>query len=269
MPSAKGIQDQLSLAALYIEMAFGSTVLACGSGFLWRQDGETYLVTNWHNLAGRDPKTKQPISDTAGIPDRVKCRLWKDKVANGKGVAGVISAEFTFPLVDTNGKEIFLEHPLGSDVDIAALPLKLHPHVKPFYLNEHKFDEEISIYPGQDVFIVGFPLGLIMGQPLPVWKRGTVASEPYVPIDGVKKLLVDTATRKGMSGSFVVAQHTGIYTPAGQMTDDSWIGTGRKILGIYSGRLGASNVEAQVGIVWHRELIDEVIIKGVDATTRF
>jgi hypothetical protein len=68
-----------------------------------------------------------------------------------------------------------------------------------------------------------------------------------------------------MSGSFVIAQHTGIYAPEGKMTDKSWIGTGRKILGIYSGRLGASNLEAQLGIVWHRELIDEVVSKGHSA----
>lgn len=265
MTSAKGIQDQLSLAGLYIEMAFGSKVLACGSGFLWRHEGTSFLVSNWHNFSGRDPKTKQPISDTAGIPDRVICRLWKNKVSNGKEVPGVNSDEFAFSLIDESGKATFREHPLGCEIDIAALPVELHPHVKPFYLNEHKFDDEVSIYPGQDVFIVGFPLGLIVGKSLPVWKRGTIASEPYVPIDGVKKLLVDTATRKGMSGSFVIAQHTGIFAPKGKMTGDSWIGTSRKILGIYSGRLGASNVEAQLGIVWHRELIDEVVGKGQPA----
>ena len=66
-----------------------------------------------------------------------------------------------------------------------------------------------------------------------------------------------------MSGSFVIAEHTGIFSPDGaEMSDDSWIGTGRKILGIYSGRLGASDIEAQLGIVWWRHLIDEVIQKG-------
>ncbi len=267
MASAKGIQDYLSLTALYIEMAFESTVLACGSGFLWRHQNNSYLVTNWHNFAGRDPKTKEPISDTAGIPDRVKCRLWKSKVSNSKEIPGVVSGEFVFSLRDSGGKATFHEHQMGSEIDIAALPVQLHPDVKPYYLNEYKFEEEISIYPGQDVFIVGFPLGLITPNPLPVWKRGTIASEPYVLIDGAKKLFVDTATRKGMSGSFVVAQHTGVFAPQGEMTLDSWIGTGRKILGIYSGRLGASNVEAQLGIVWHRELIDEVVAKGKSADT--
>jgi hypothetical protein len=219
-------------------------------------------VSNWHNFAGRDPTTKKPLSDTAGTPNQVKCRLWKNKVSNGKEISSVISEEYLFALTDPQGSPLFREHPLGNSIDIAALPVELHAQVSPYFLNEQKFDEEIAIYPGQDVFIIGFPLGIITGKPLPVWKRGTVASEPYIPIDGVKKLLVDTATRKGMSGSFVVAQHTGIFAPEGQLNDQSWIGTGRKILGIYSGRLGASNVEAQLGIVWHRDLIDEVVSKG-------
>ena len=263
MADVQSIKDPLSVTALYIEMVFGTTVLASGSGFLWRHDNKSFLVSNWHNFSGRDPKTKQPLSKkNAGVPDRVKCRLWKNKLSNGKEIPGMISEECEFSLVDESGKPKFLEHPLGSLLDIAALPLKLDPHVKPYYLNEHKFDEGISIYPGQDVFIVGFPLGLITDKPLPVWKRGTIASEPHIPIDGAKKLLVDTATRKGMSGSFVIAQHTGIFSPDGKLNEKSWIGSGRKILGIYSGRLGASDVEVQLGVVWHRELIDELVAKG-------
>jgi len=257
-----GIQDRLSLTAIYIRLFFGNTFLANGSAFLWRDGGKTYLVSNWHNLMGRDPRDKKPMSETAGIPDRVECYLYKDRVSNGKKIEGITWEAFAFPLVDADGNTKVIEHPLGSFVDIAALPVSLHEHVTPFFLNEQEFDDRISIYPGQDVFVIGYPLGVITGKPLPIWKRGTIASEPYIPIDGVQKMLIDTASRKGMSGSFVIAQHTGIFLPNGEMSGDSWIGTGRKILGIYSGRLGASDVEAQLGIVWWRHLIDEVIQKG-------
>lgn len=258
-----GIQDRLSLAAVYIRLLFGNTFLANGSAFLWSHEGAAYLVSNWHNLTGRDPRDKTPMSDTAGIPDRVECYLYKDRVSNGKKIEGVAWEAFTFPLIDANGNTKVIEHPLGSFVDIAALPIALHEHVASFFLNEQEFDDCISIYPGQDVFIIGYPLGIITDKPLPIWKRGTIASEPYIPIDGVQKMLIDTASRKGMSGSFVIAEHTGFFSPGrGEMSDGSWIGTGRKILGIYSGRLGPSDIEAQLGIVWRRKLIDEVIQKG-------
>lgn len=144
MSAPKGIQDRLSLVALYIEMAFGETILACGSAFLWRHEGTSFLISNWHNFSGRDPTTKTPLSETAGIPDQVRCWLWKNKVSNGKEIAGVISGDFSFPLTDAKGKPLFREHPLGSVIDVAALPVELHGHVAPSFLNEQEFDEEIS-----------------------------------------------------------------------------------------------------------------------------
>jgi hypothetical protein len=33
----------------------------------------------------------------------------------------------------------------------------------------------------------------------------------------------------------------------------------REILGVYSGRIGASAIEAQLGIVWKTHVIDEII----------
>ncbi len=64
-----------------------------------------------------------------------------------------------------------------------------------------------------------------------------------------------------MSGSFVIAQHTGIFNQSAESLpdEDMWIGSDRKILGIYSGRLGPSDVEAQLGIVWSYDYIDEIV----------
>jgi hypothetical protein len=36
---------------------------------------------------------------------------------------------------------------------------------------------------GAEVFILGFPLGLASQGVLPIWKRGSIASEPLVAID--------------------------------------------------------------------------------------
>ncbi len=75
-------------------------------------------------------------------------------------------------------------------------------------------------------------------------------------IGGLNKLFVDTAGRPGMSGSFVVAQHNGLFHPAGK---PSFFGVVRRLLGIYSGRVAPSETEAQLGVVWHREEIDKII----------
>jgi hypothetical protein len=264
---AQGVQDRLSLSAVYIRLLFDDTALACGSAFLWRYEGKAYLVSNWHNFTGRNAITKKPISPTGGIPNRVECYFYKDRVSNGKYIdeGQLLCDSWSFPLIDDSGHPLFLEHPLGNYVDVAALPVELHEYVVPFYLNEQNFDYYGSLYPGQDVFIIGYPLGLITNTPFPIWKRGTIASEPYILIDGMNKMLVDTASREGMSGSFVIVQRPSIVAPIPHI-DPSIVGptaeVERAILGIYSGRIGASQLEAQLGVVWPREAIERVLSKG-------
>jgi hypothetical protein len=260
--------DTLTLVALYIRMLVGSQCLGTATAFLWRDAGRPFLISNWHNFSGRHPipdenGVKQPKSKgTGGIPDRVEVQLAKRALASsvGKPLKGetIPWDTFLFPLIDDAGEPLYLEHPLGSNVDIAALPVQLHPQVVPFFLNEYAFDD-IPLHPGQDVFIIGYPLGLIPGTPLPIWKRGSIASEPLVPIDGLKKVFVDTASRPGMSGSFVIARHSGIFTPPGKTTV---FGTARQLLGIYSGRLAPSETKAQLGIVWRKEEITRTVREG-------
>ena len=130
----------------------------------------------------------------------------------------------------------------------------------PYFLNEYPFDENVELYAGQDVFIIGYPFGPVTGTPLPIWKRGSIASEPRIHIGGLNKVFVDTAGRRGMSGSFVVAQHNGLFYPQGK---PPFFGVARRLLGIYSGRVSPSEVEAQLGIVWHREEIDKTVEQPV------
>ena len=41
----------------------------------------------------------------------------------------------------------------------------------------------------------------------------------------------------------------------------------RKILRVYPGRIGPGDIEAQSEIAWHRELVEEVMLKGKVAGT--
>ncbi len=66
--------DQYSAATVPIEMFFGSTNLAIGTGFVWEASAEFFLITNWHNVSGRDPFSGQHISKTTAEPDRL--RVW-------------------------------------------------------------------------------------------------------------------------------------------------------------------------------------------------
>lgn len=62
-----------------------------------------------------------------------------------------------------------------------------------------------------------------------------------------------------MSGSPVILRRNGIW-----QEPDAGIGTRQCFLGIYSGRLiGDTEFEAQLGIVWKKHLIEEIINAGI------
>ena len=110
---------------------------------------------------------------------------------------------------------------------------------------------------GIDVFVLGFPLGIRKTGLFPIWKRASIATEYGFDINGVPSFLVDTATREGMSGAPVIWRAGGKYRrPSGALTIG---GSGTQVLGIYSGRHVGKLDEAQLGIVWKTELIDQII----------
>ena len=93
---------------------------------------------------------------------------------------------------------------------------------------------------------------------LPVWKRGSVATEFNIDVGDLPSFIIDTATREGMSGSPVIARSVGGYTTVGGGT---MIGPGtyNRFLGVYSGRYVGGIDEAHLGIVWKVAAIDEII----------
>lgn len=103
---------------------------------------------------------------------------------------------------------------------------------------------------------------------LPVWKRGTVATEPTLEIDALPKFLIDTATRNGMSGAPVVMHRNGFHNPGN--LKDSFFAVIESFVGVYSGRYGAdSELEAQLGIVWRETVIDEILNKKITSSIDF
>jgi len=232
-------------------MKHGTTELAVGTSFLYRRHDRLFVVSNWHNFSGRDPTTKQPLSAHAGVPDTISLYA----CLNGQ----YIQREWLdVPLSAVNGVGWY-EHPqLGSKIDIGALPIALGDKYKGIVVNEMPYTAMV-LRVSHDVFVLGYPLGLVNSHGLPVWKRATVASEP-----GTSEpfFLVDTATRPGMSGSPVIHRYRGFYKndpEAQEARPDDWFGEGDNFVGVYSGRFGASQLEAQLGIVWKPHLINEVI----------
>ncbi len=226
-------------AVSYLEMFYRDQVLASGSGFFWKSNDRTLLISNWHNFSGLDPQTGKALSTTGGVPDRVTFTSYKRlSRPDPNGFFDLSSERVTVLLYDSN---------LSG----------------PRHVNVVEGDAVLEPSASQDVFIVGYPLGLITGAPSPVWKRGTVASDPTFDPDGLPKMYVDSATRTGMSGSVVVARHIvvgkSIKRKDGTQTEAFLHAVRDVVLGIYSGRLGADLLQAQLGIVWKRHAIEETV----------
>lgn len=113
-----------------------------------------------------------------------------------------------------------------------------------------------------EVFILGYPFKIELPA-YPVWKRGSIASEPSLVGYVNDYMLVDTASRPGMSGAPVIRQSMTNHMdqPGVVALLDRPL---TRFIGVYSGRLPTDHPhEAQIGLVWDGSLIDEIIQVGV------
>jgi hypothetical protein len=248
----------LSFSSLFIEAFFGENRLGIATGFPWEHNGSQYLITNWHVVTGLHPETGQPLDQNGATPDLLK--VWFHLAENlGQWDCCDI------PLFNNQNRPLWIEHEsLRSKVDVVGIKLNLSSKFRVFPINNVSFTDfrvEIS----QDVYIVGFPRGITGAGKFPIWKRGSVASEPEIDLDHLPKILIDSMTREGMSGSPVFVQYVGYHgdDPENPKGSD-WFGMARKFLGVYSGRLpGQDEFEAHLGIVWKESIIDQIITAGV------
>lgn len=250
--------NTLSFSSLYLETMFGNTRLAIATGFPWEHEGNIFLVTNFHVVSGLHPETGQPIDPHGTTPDSM--RVWlhqRDDLGRWES--------HTLELFDNQNRPLWREHNVfRSRVDVVAIKINIPDHLRIFPINKITF-KDFRIAVAQDVFILGFPRGITSAGKFPIWKRGSVASEPEVDLDGLPKILIDSMTKEGMSGSPVIAQYVGIYSEDHENPQPfDWIGMGRKFLGIYSGRLPEQDeFQANLGIVWKESVISEIMVSGI------
>jgi hypothetical protein len=245
------IIDAYSVASFPIEMFFNETNLSMGTAFNWEQSGKYYLVTNWHNVSGRDPNTGKHLSNSAAEPNQI--RAWfNQKNALGQKVAKVLAIR------DQDNSPLWLVHPDHKNkIDVVALPLESFADVEMYPINAMSHDD-LSIQIGMDVFVLGYPFGIGPGG-LPVWKRGSVATEPQLSPGNQLHIFIDTASRPGMSGSPVIRRSWATHMM--QSGDVSMgAGTATKFVGVYSGRIASQDpLDASLGLTWPASFVSEII----------
>lgn len=250
-------------------------VLAHGTSFFFGYEGSDYLVTARHNLTGRNPETDEPVSRSAVIPNQLEI-LIVVPAAPGEATADKLLVtdkrlRIPFDALSDEGSGLgAYGHPDDATVDVACVgPFAREEDMVTRAVN-HEFYEltKLQVSAGDDAFVLGYPHFVDGGTSfLPVWKRASVASYPQ-SVDNLglpRRLLLDTATRRGMSGAPVFVRQSGFIVPSpafqrDAMLGDEIIGTAMDFLGCYSGRLGEKDaLDSQLGIVWTWRAIEETL----------
>jgi hypothetical protein len=240
---------QPSSKSLFIEMKFQGSDLATGTAFILNSNKGPVLITNGHNVTGKDQNSGQALSSHGGVPDSIT--IWHHENNNlGKWI------EKTEPLYNEEGEPLWIEHPiLKKKADFVALLLtqlddvQLHPYIE---ANNFAF----LVVPSDTVSVIGFPFRLKIGGYFAVWATGFMATDPDLDYDGLPIFLIDCRSRKGQSGSPVVAYRSDGVVPMGNGVIRQYATPAYNFLGIYSGRI---NDESDLGIVWKKSAIQELV----------
>lgn len=257
-----------SLVPLRLEfLGINDQVLATSTGFCTESDGNTFLVTAWHCMSGRDPFGEHKPLDkkTGALPRAVRCFFPREKIG--------VWTRNNFSLCDKDGVPKWVQHPrLGAQVDAAALKITPDADLLPRTVESKGNVEDFGLFPGLDVFILGYPLNLSLGDPLGIWKRASIASEPGIDPLELPFFVVDATTTRGMSGSPVIAHSFGTYV-TNQRKVVGIDAMYSQFVGMYSDRLIDSVIDdpsgreaelnAHLGRVWKSTAIFDVVRNGV------
>jgi len=203
--------------------------------------------------------------------------------------------ELTAPLYDRKMAPLWKEHPEGPAVDavIYPLPRRLEDHFVFVDIQDAVSDTEIDDTVAKDVFILGYPFskeemkssfGINAAYYLPIWKRGSIATEPRVRLGG-RILLIDSLSRPGMSGAPVVIAQDEKMVHATDARNSAILGLIRRgeiaardairgldaqslriatekqfnFLGLYSGVIGNTRLQqVALGKCWHFDTLREL-----------
>jgi len=195
------------LTTYFINQRTGEpTLRSHATGFFLRANTALLLVTSWHVVTGLDPVDPSIVMNSP--PHFLKVSV--------VGKHGFLS-ELSLPLYGPSMEPMWEEHSDGSKVDIAIypLPLALEKYFQFVDIQSAEDSTQIAETVGKDVFILGYPFSsdemkAVFGEDaacyFPIWKHGTIATEPAVRLSR-RVLLIDSLSRPGMSGApIVIAQ---------------------------------------------------------------
>jgi S1-C subfamily serine protease len=244
------INEIVATVSLLLQLKAATTV-GSATGFFYERNDALFLVTNQH-----------VVRDAAHniIPDTLRLKLHVDP--------NDITKNGDFDIVLYNGnQQLWKIHPANNDADIALIKLDKAAIVGKFFIKARSskafLPEQYSLHPGEDIFIMGYPLGFHdLKHNLPIFRNAMVASTYGVPFQGLPLFLTDANLHPGTSGSPVITK------PKTTWVDDKGntsivTGITYYLVGVHSGTLGVTpagkpEIPLGLGAAWNAELIEEI-----------
>jgi hypothetical protein len=230
----------------------------------------TFLVTNWHVLSGRNSETPQRTLDINGaIPNSACLRLPIEGAIHQatEKQSILLFQEQSVRLYSSDAKANWLQHAiLKNNIDVAVI--NCGQQLKGFHIahvNDVANTYDMAITIGAAVFILGYPYGFYHFMSTPIWKSGSIASEPHLEEQGANsRIVIDATTRNGMSGAPVIMRaYTHYVTEAGNVTCSP---NASRFLGVYASRptfqAQQGRETAEIGYVYKGGVIDQIIRSG-------
>lgn len=252
----------LSASITKMILSANGNEIGSGTGFFVKRDNQWFLVSNWHVFSGRNRQTGQPIHSSCAIPDH--CFVFTKRL----DTSGLKIVKHRIALLDNDSVPLWFEHSdHGRSVDIAVL--KVHADVAGCakdILSPSGERNDMFVDLGGELFIPGYPQGFSANGEFPIWKRASLATSEEFDTNTLNPLLIDTASRSGMSGALCVAICNRDYyrkVGAGPKMEMVHLPISWKLLGVYSGRLLAKDeLDTQLGQVWRKPLLIEILEQG-------
>jgi hypothetical protein len=271
--------DPLNFAVVRLQLLFDTTELGPATGFFYRgildNKPNYWLVTNWHVLAGRNADDAKQIMHSQGaLPNRVRLSLiiksaGPEYTAHPPGQ--ILLQEQLMELYDPRGQAFWYQHQRKNDLDIAVINTGgAFDRFQIIGVNEVPTQNDMAIQIGNEVFILGYPLGFRHFMETPIWKRGSIASEPTMETpDQRTRVVIDATTRQGMSGGPVVMRaKTHYVSETGKIKRHV---NATRWIGIYSSRPNlprvGSDIEddrrAEIGYFFKMRCVHDTIVSGI------
>lgn len=221
--------EHISMITTQVLLLRGDNVVSQGTGFYYALHDTSnnlniiFLVTNYHVLTGSAPSEHK-----APIGDNIVFYFHKDEKNTGD------LKQVRFPLFTKRNDPIWICSKDYPDADVAIIPLvaALYQDCKVFGISEEWAKAGIKLRPTSRITLVGYPYGYEdTSNALPIWKTGSIASEPSMNFSGKPLFLVDVSAFPGMSGSPTFAVSYGAYE---MDQGGTTVGGVQKFLGIYA-----------------------------------